>query len=171
MYKFRKQVATFAVLFAEVLLLALSSMAHHHHGERICFGSPERCPLCVAEHATTATLPASVDLDGETMASAGATAHACGNHHDGDVDCDLRSMLFTYGRAHMQLAASENGENGGDAVAGLAMSWALLAAVVSSVPQPVLTGEWIIRRADPSGRLVQGAFNAVSLRAPPFFIA
>jgi len=63
-----------ALLLAGTLLLVLSVVPHHHHGEHICFGSEERCPECRTE------------------------CHGTHRHDEPEAGCDLRHLFVMSGR-------------------------------------------------------------------------
>ena len=165
----------FAVFAAEVLLLALSSMAHHHHGDRICFGTPDRCPICAAEsrnhrQASPQGLPIKwSDLgDPKCVTDHSFTTHSCNDHDSSEADCDLRALLYTYGRAHMAPVAGEHSDDGSLCSA---FPLALISAVADRVPLPRCMGATTLPRYDAWRCLTQQLGSTVALRAPPYFIA
>ena len=64
----KKRISAIFVLLTGTLLLALSALPHHHHGDRISFVAPERCVECLGH------------------------VPCCGGNDDhggSDTDCDL----------------------------------------------------------------------------------
>ena len=73
----KKRISAIFVLLTGTLLLALSALPHHHHGDRISFVAPERCVECFGH------------------------VPCCGGNDDhggSDTDCDLRYLFVMYGR-------------------------------------------------------------------------
>ena len=79
----KKRISAIFVLLTGTLLLALSALPHHHHGDRISFVAPERCVECFGH------------------------VPCCGGNDDhggSDTDCDLRYLFVMYGRGGSQFA-------------------------------------------------------------------
>ena len=71
----KKRISAIFVLLTGTLLLALSALPHHHHGDRISFVAPERCVECLGH------------------------VPCCGGNDDhggSDTDCDLRYLFVMY---------------------------------------------------------------------------
>lgn len=61
-----------------ILMLVLSVLPHHHHGDKIYFSTAEECSdACSSDHQT------------------GSTSH---HHSDSDTSCDLRQLFLFSGR-------------------------------------------------------------------------
>ena len=78
----KKRISAIFVLLTGTLLLALSALPHHHHGDRISFVAPERCVECFGH------VPCCGGTD---------------DHGGSDTDCDLRYLFVMYGRGGSQL--------------------------------------------------------------------
>lgn len=139
-----KRLSEIALLLAGTLLLVLSVVPHHHHGERICFGSEEQCPECHTE------------------------CHGTHRHDEPQAGCDLRHLFVMSGRDD---DSSRPTTGMGEDMLSLLLS-ATTPCLWAEIPSfvPAETGRFSyrpLRRSPETGSESTG----ISLRAPPFVAA
>lgn len=145
----KKRISAIFVLLTGTLLLALSVLPHHHHGERIRFVAPERCAECLGH------------------------VPCCGgddDHGGSDTNCDLRYLFVMYGRGGSQPVV-QTVDQQGDPTDGGHFPIALFLNSVFTFDARVYaeTTVFFAPFAEPAGRPVAAALPL--LRAPPVFIA
>ena len=135
-----KRLSEIVLLLTGALLLVLSAGPHHHHGERICFGSEERCPECRSE------------------------CHGSHRHDEPQAGCDLRHLFVMSGRDDDSLRSATGSD---DDLFHRLLSAAMPCRPIptESFVSPE-TGRFTYR---PLRRQPESSFDgaALSLRAPP----
>ena len=135
-----KRLSEIVLLLTGTLLLVLSAVPHHHHGERICFGSEERCPDCRSE------------------------CTGSHRHDEPQAGCDLRHLFVMSGRDDDSLRpATDSDDDPFHRLLSAAMPCEAIPTKSFVSPE---TGRSVYRslRRQPESSF-EGA--ALSLRAPP----
>ncbi len=153
----KKIAAHILVLFSSVLMLVLSVLPHHHHGDIIHFGVVERCETCQDCQENT--------LQGEWE----RIAHRHHHSSESDADCDLRQLFVISAREEHLLPLHPGDE------AGPLQEWPLCLPIElfdRSIPVSYQTELLTLYGIPSAERLpIWQEEESLALRAPPFIIA
>lgn len=154
----RNNAVKILMMLTGALMLVLSVLPHHHHGDVIHFGVVERCETC--QDCGKAAPQGLLD----------AIAHKHSHSEESDAHCDLR-QLFVISAREEQLLPTCSCDHDGDHLAFDHFSLTLLHQ--SSLPlahsEPDGTPLEFPPLIQPLGSLLGG--HIFALRAPPVVIA
>lgn len=154
----KKYAAKILLTVSGALMLGLSVLPHHHHGDVIHFGVVERCETCQDCQ------------DNSRQGQWDAVAHKHTHSSDADTDCDLRQLFVVSAREEQLLPVCLcDGQGGHPAFDHFTLT--LFYHATLPLSQTDETGELLKfpPLTQPLGSLLPG--HIFALRAPPAVIA
>ena len=145
MKRIRTNTSRLFLLATGFLMLVLSVLPHHHHGQRICFAVTECCLSCQNESKTT--------------------GH---NHSESDASCDLKQLFVMSSRddnSNFHPLSHDSGISFAD------LYIALLFTTENSVPAPDCRESHLSAPPFLETLTAIDVSRISALRAPPVFIA
>lgn len=153
----KKYAAKILLTVSGALMLVLSVLPHHHHGDVIHFGVVERCETCR-------------DCQDSCQGQWDAVAHKHTHSSESDADCDLRQLFVVSAREDLLLPICPC-DGQGDHLAFDHITLTLFFDSYRPLAQTDESGKPLKfpPQTQPLGSLIPG--HIFALRAPPSVIA